>query len=236
MFITVNGVRESREDEDGVNDACIQEGIERFTQTEGTCPMDQDITDRFGFCAENPEAHEILKGTLDYLTISDKFLRKFLEFAYMPEIVRQEGRLDTNISTDEHKTGWRNQKANTAAVQSELGFKDHIAALQSTELTEIDRLVRQIPFTKGFAPDRFTHITDFQILKKVGVYDVEKMRIIQLMVSAFYINNKKIGKDGMINVEKFDLIPEEQAGSRKQRWAAYSALLKVLVNDLLRQR
>ena len=78
--------------------------------------------------------------------------------------------------------------------------------------------------------------TDFQILKKSAVYDVEKMRTIQLMPAAFYMNNKKTGRDMMRNAEALGLIPAEQAGSRKNQRVVLTALNKVLSNYLIRAR
>ena len=86
----------------------------------------------------------------------------------------------------------------------------------------------------GFAAEYGQDIQDFQILKKSGIWEVKKMRIIQLMAAAFNMNNKKTGRDGLRNAELFKLLPDEQAGSRKRRRAILSALEKVLMNDILR--
>jgi hypothetical protein len=53
-----------------------------------------------------------------------------------------------------------------------------MAASEDEEMSEIDRLLHQIPNDKGFSPKVYRIITDFEILKKAGVYDVEKMRTI----------------------------------------------------------
>jgi hypothetical protein len=39
---------------------------------------------------------------------------------------------------------------------------------------------------------------DVKILKKMGIYDVELMRTIQLMHAEFNMNNKKLGRDMML--------------------------------------
>ena len=68
------------------------------------------------------------------------------------------------------------------------------------------------------------------------MFVVEKMRTIQLMPAAFNMNNKKTGKEAMANAEKFNLIPSEQAGSRKNHRSILTALNKVLSTDLVRAR
>jgi hypothetical protein len=55
-------------------------------------------------------------------------------------------------------------------------------------MAKIDRLFRQIPYAAGFSRKAYHKIFDFAILKKSGVFDVELMRTIQLMVAAFNMN------------------------------------------------
>ena len=69
-------------------------------------------------------------------------------------------------------------------------------------------------YVSGFPPQAYQTITDFQILKKCGVYEVEKMCTIQLMNAAFNMNNKTTGRQAMAQAERFNLIPWEQTGSR----------------------
>ena len=65
---------------------------------------------------------------------------------------------------------------------------------------------------------------------------MEKMRTIQLMPAVFNMNNKKTGIEVMALAEKLNLIPDEQAGSRKGHRSNLTALNKVLTNDLIRSR
>jgi hypothetical protein len=58
-------------------------------------------------------------------------------------------------------------------------------------------------------------MTDVEILKKAGVYDVEKMRTILLMNAEFNMNNKKLGQDMMNHAEKHGALAREQYRSRQ---------------------
>ena len=100
----------------------------------------------------------------------------------------------------------------------------------------MDCIFRQIPYTIGFSPLAYRHITDFQILKKQGDFAVESMRTIQLMVAAFNMNNKKTGREAMARAEHLHLLADEQSGSRKYRMASLAALDKVCTADLVRFR
>jgi hypothetical protein len=77
-----------------------------------------------------------------------------------------------------------------------------------------DATLQLIPYQYGFAPAQWKQMTDVELLKKAMVYDVTKMRTILLMNSEFKINNKKLARDVMKQVEALDLIPCEQYGSR----------------------
>jgi hypothetical protein len=102
--------------------------------------------------------------------------------------------ISTHISIKDHISGWQKQKERTASARSDLGFSDHISATYHSGLAEeIDRLFCQIPYKLGFSPKRYQQITDFEIVKRAGGFDVELMRTIQLMVAAFNMNNKLTG-------------------------------------------
>ena len=62
------------------------------------------------------------------------------------------------------------------------------------------------------------------------------MITIQLMAEAFNMNIKKTGKEVMELAEKLNLLPDEQAGSRKGQRSNLITLNKVLTNDIIRAR
>ena len=69
-------------------------------------------------------------------------------------------------------------------------------------LSQFDALLRSLPMQYGFTPQAWMYITDVAILKKAGLYDVEKMRTIQLMHAEFNANNKHLGRMVMRNAEE----------------------------------
>ena len=230
VFITTDEGRIECTDKESIEWACMKENKRRFTQVHDTPPMHQDILDWVGTCAENDAAEGILNGT------EDPYLRLLLENMRRPNIVLDHGILSTEITLDEHRRGWRKQKIRTSSERSQLVFADFKAACDNKQLATLDKNFRQFPYKHGIANPAYSHFTDFQILKKAAVYDVEKMRTIQLMPAAFNMNNKKTGKEVMELAEKLNLLPDEQAGSRKGHRSNLTALNKVLTNDLIRAR
>ena len=236
VFITTKQGRVECNNKEDIEWACITENKKRFSQVHTTPPMQTDILEWVGTCAENEAAEEILNGTADLSHIEDTYLKLLLENMRRPNIVTKHGLIPTNISISEHREGWRKQKSKTSSERSQLIFADFKAACGNKELSTIDRNFRQFPYKHGIANPAHTHFTDFQILKKAAVYDVEKMRTIQLMPAAFNMNNKKTGREVMALAEKLNLLPDEQAGSRKGHRSNLTALNKVLTNDLIRSR
>ena len=236
VYFTQGGHRIECTKKEEIEEACIYENRKRFSQVRDTPPMQPEITSLVGFCAEKEFASEILEGTADLSTIQDKYLRLVLEYMRQPKIIQARGMLSGTISIEEHIEGWKKQKRKTSSERSNLEFNDMKAAALGVKMATIDRDLRQLPYRHGFAPENHTAFTDFQILKKAAVYDVEKMRTIQLMPAAFNMNNKKTGREIMANAERFNLLPDEQAGSRKNHRANLTTLNKVLTNDIIRAR
>ena len=195
--------------------ACVRENEARFSQSEKMPPMTDPLYQDLGLYGETVEAQQILFGSYAYPSGIDPYARELLEAMRMPTIVRQEGPVHTDIHIDEHTKGWRKQKESTSSEPSGLTFSHFKAALEDEALTKVDLLIRQLPYRHGFSPESWRNITDVQILKKAGVFDVEKMRTIQLMHAEFNMNNKKLGRNMMAFAKKCNVLGPEQFGSRK---------------------
>jgi len=92
-----------------------------------------------------------------------------------------------------------------------------------------------VPFEMGFAPTPWEPMTDFELLKKLGVFDVELMRTIERMAAQYNMNNKRLGRITMRPAEKYNLLPKEQYGSRKRHRSITCLLNKVLICNISRQ-
>jgi hypothetical protein len=234
LYYTENNVRTECSTKATMEKACISENIGRFSQTNDTPPMEGSMIEDLGYLAETDAKYHILNGTYVPPPDTDQYMREFIEEMRMPNSVRKKGPISTSIPAEEHRQGWKKQKERTAAESTGLSFSHHKAASESPTLAEMDRILRELPYKHGFSPELWQSITDFEILKKSGVYDVEKMRTLQLMVAEFNMNNKKLGRDVMTNAEETRELPDEQAGSRKNHQSSMAALNKVLTMDLLR--
>ena len=138
------------------------------------------------------------------------------------------------ITVPQHKSQWRAQNEITSAEQSSLSFIHLRAGAFDDYVAKIDCLLRNLPRLYGLSPEAWQIITDFFLLKKSQVFEVDKMRIIQLMHALFNANNKYDGREMMRNGERHGSINRQQFGGRKHHQSSRAALGKRLVLDLMR--
>jgi hypothetical protein len=171
-------------EEDGTKTVCetqnsmvrafFQENDSRFSQTEDTPPMQTPLAEDLGYLAETEKATQVLNGSYEPTFAIDPYARELLHEMRMPECVRRKGMISKQITTAEHIQGWKKTQER-AAEQSGPSMAEMKASSQDTVLAELDIFMRNVPYQKGFSPRSWRLITDVEILKKAGVYDVEKM-------------------------------------------------------------
>jgi hypothetical protein len=232
-------------DEDGIKTVCetqetmvkafFKENDERFSQTEPTPPMQPPLVNDLGYLAETEMADQVLEGTYEIPQEVDRYTQELLQELRRPEIVRKKGPIHTVVTPAEHTQSWKRTKEKSAEPSGP-SMAEVKAASQDEVLAGIDTFMRNLPYTKGFSPKGWQLITDVEILKKTGVYEVEQMRTIQLMHAVFNMNNKKLGRDMMKAAEASNILAPEQSGSRKHHQSNTTGLNKRLTMDILRQR
>ena len=79
----------------------------------------------------------------------------------------------THITASENSAAWKKQRAGTASEPTNLSFSHYIAAAYSPEASEVDAATRSVPYEMGWSSEDWEVISDFQLLKNLGVYEVE---------------------------------------------------------------
>jgi hypothetical protein len=134
--------------------------------------------DELGFLGDTEQVEQILQGSYDPPEEgTDRYMQEILTEMRMPPALRRsletDGPISTEISLAENTAGWK--KSKLASAES-LGLTmDHYAVgCEDSVLNNADTLFRQLPYPQhGFSPDSWRILTDVEILKKAGVYDVE---------------------------------------------------------------
>jgi hypothetical protein len=221
---------------DGIELACIQENDSRFSQSENTPPMTEPLLSDLGMLADTEQAQKILEGTYECPPGTDKYAALLINELRMPDNVVGNPVPTTEITPDLNRDGWNKQRETVSSDPYGLSFSHYKAAAQDDALNRFDAQLRNLPYKYGFSPSHWQNITDVEILKKAGIYDIDKMRTITLMDAAFNMNNKQLGRDLMKHAELLNNISREQYGSRKRHRSCVAATNKVLTMDLLRMR
>jgi hypothetical protein len=176
----------------------------------------------------------ILNGTYEPSPGTDHYAGLLLKEMAMTAAVPDGPKASTKVTMAEHQSGRREQNETTSAEHHGLTVSHYKVAAQDPVMCEFDTLIRTLPYEHGFSPTLWQNIVDVEILKKEGVYDIEKIRTITLMNAEFQMNNKKIGREVMYCGEAASAIALEQSGSRRWHRASFTSLNKRLTNDLFR--
>ena len=199
--------------------------------------MQSPYTELLGYLSNTQTADQILQGTFQIPDATDPYIQKMILELRMPNHIKHIPTTPATIPTHEHIQSWNKQKESTASdTKTGISFSHYIAGTQHPTIAEFDALNQSLPYQFGFTPETWKTISDVEILKKTGVYDIEGMRTITLMNSEFNINNKKLGRDMMQHAEQHHLLAPEQYGGRKHHRSIIAALNKRLTMDLLRLR
>ena len=158
-----------------MEDACIEENASRFSQCNDTPPMVEPLFSDLGYLADTPEAEAILKGAYRAPVGTDPYARLLLDELKMPDNVINHPMPQTEITHDANRRSWAKQKDVVSSEPNGLTFSHYKAGAQNSVINEFDAMLRNLPYKYGFSPSHWQEITDIAILKKAGVYDVEKI-------------------------------------------------------------
>ena len=150
--------------------------------------MMSPLLEKLGYLADTEAAEEILAGTFEVPEGTCQYAKKLIAELEMPESVRKGGLNDDFVSTQDHISGWKKQKESISSDPDGLTFSHYKAGIEEDTIAQFDATLRSLPYQYGFIPEAWIPMTDVEILKKAGVYDIEKMRTILLMNSEFNIN------------------------------------------------
>ena len=187
--------------------AIINENRKKYHQTEDTCPFLQEpLRSQLGDCADGPDITKVIDGSFspDPHRV-DEYTRDFIKAC---KYENNKPKLLLKRSLEEYIAGWKKMDERTASRQLHFGhFK---AACVHKENMFVHYALAEIPFRTGYSPSRWKEATNLMILKKAGVFNVEKLRTIVLYEADFNHNNKFLGKGMMSHTIDNSLLAPEQ--------------------------
>jgi len=148
---------------------------------------------------------------------TDPYAAHLLTQLKAPQQVLDAPPVPAQITTQTYRDGWIQVKEHTSSGSNVLHFGHFKAGVKDQTIADFEASMANFPYTTGYSPLRWRHGVDVELLKKPGVYSPETFRTIQLFKPQFNANNKVLGHDTMAHSEKYNLIAEEQYGSRKHK-------------------
>ena len=174
LYYTQDGVRVECTEKISMENACISENTSRFSQASATPPMIEPLISDLGYLADTDAAERILAGTYDIPADLDPYAALLIRELRMPDSIRNHPSVTNRFSTEDHTQGWRKQKEAISADPDGLTFSHYKAGTTEDVIAQFDATLRSLPYQHGFTPAAWIPVTDVEILKKAGVYDVEK--------------------------------------------------------------
>jgi hypothetical protein len=177
LRITVNDRDRKRvlTDQHEMEEACITKNLSRFLQSEGTPPMVEPLLSDLGYLADTPKAQAILNGTYNPPPSVDYYARLFLRELYMPDNVRAQPMTDVDVTPQSNRSAWKKQKEPVLSDPNGLTYSHYKTGATDDEINSFDAALWGLPYRYSFSLDHWQAITDVEILKKAGVYDIGKM-------------------------------------------------------------
>ena len=218
-----------------IEEAFVQEGTRRFSQSHGGPLMEKSFISRVGYLGELQATDKILNGTFIPDPNMDPYAAQFISHLKMDETVRTSKPITKTISTASYQASWKKMKPNVSSSPFGPTFVHYIAGSQDSQIAEFDATMANIPYASGYTPEAWSKFVDVLIPKKAASAAIEKLRIIVLFHALFNMNNKRIGREMIANAERLNQIPWEVYGSRKRHRSIECAANKVFTTDIARQ-
>ena len=206
-------------------DVCDKQEIEqvfsdahyaKYNQTTETPFMQAPLSQEFNFLGTGPAAQEVMNGsyqpTMDIDRCAELLLTQLEQTAAAKLSEPQARWLDTATWQKSWASGVRES---TSSGPSAMHFGTLMAGAQSDLIAEFDATMTNIPLISGYSPSRWRQAIDTVLLKKQGLYLVEKLRTIVLFEPDFNWLNKLLGWTMMNFAENHGQLAPEQYGSRK---------------------
>ena len=214
-----------------MEDLIIAENKRKYHQTENWCPLLKgQLLEDIGILGDGPAVESILSGTYVCPEDTPPVVRLWLENLVIKDT---ESKTETLQTFREYRQGWKYAREFTSS--GELHFGHFKAEAEHDMLAWSNYVLAGIPRVTGICPDRWKRGTDVMLLKKEGLFLLEKLRTIVLFESDFNFENKRLGREAMRLALEKGLITDEQY-SRPGRSSQDNALNKHLMFDYARLR
>lgn len=189
-LVNGNKTRQECATQDEMNKTAMLENERRFSRALQGAFMQSPLQQLFDNAGnKEPATSEVLQGTFQSPPNIDFYAKLLLEAMQIPPNIPKLSTKDTAWTKKDLQEPWQKQNTKTSCESSMLPFSHHMANTYHDQLLEVDTILHSIPFERGLSPRPWEAMTDFKLLKKPGVHDVELMRTIILTAAQYNMKN-----------------------------------------------
>jgi exonuclease III len=199
----------------------INENRDKYHQTENTCPFLQyPMRVHFGEYGEGPASDQVLNGTYTLPPQTTPETKEYIKQCQLKDIPQ------TSLprTFGEYKRSWVKMRENTGTNGHHFGH--YKAGMRNDLVAMVHFALAEIPFRTGYSPSRWKECTNLMILKKAGLFNVDKLRTLALFEPDFNHNNKFLGRSLINHVQGHKFLAKEQ----------YSAPGKKAIDHVINRR
>ena len=207
-----------------MENAIIAENTKKYHQCENSCPfLTSPLTEVFGSFGETSASTQVMNGTFVAPVTENPLTQLFIDTCEKSNHTTSMKR-----TPDEFKRSWKAMKEKTGTHS--IHFGHFIAACKHDHTLLVHYIMAEIPFRTGHSPRRWQQATNVMILKKSGLFDIERLRTLCLFQADFNHNNKFLGSQLMKHSVSNDMIAHEQFSITGKKSISH-ALNKTLLFD-----
>jgi hypothetical protein len=206
----------------------------QYNQAQHTPFGSDPLENLFGHKGDTPTAEALLNGTLP-AQLSLDMMPETLQILH--SLAQQNPWADgiATILPEDFIQSYKTAKESTLSSPLGRHIGHYMAAIRDQELSELHATMMSIPFDMGFAPTRWSKVTDIMLEKEENNPCCHCLHILALFESD--LNHAKriiIGRCLMHHMCNKHMLPAMQHGSIPGKQCISAVLMKVLSHDYLR--
>jgi len=208
---------------------------ELFLCADDTPLRSPPLLNEFGYTGDTAAGDQVTAGTYIPPEGTDEYTKLFLKCAQRPAHV-PDNTISDRFTTKNYIKRWKSRREKTSSSQSGRHFGHYkVQSKLRKEHQDIFAGMANIPYRTGYSVQRWRKVIDVLIMKDPNNFMVHRTRPIPLVEADMNENSKRMAKDAMVAAEMYDLMANEQYGSRFYRAAIHLATNKRLIYDISRQ-
>ena len=189
----------------------------------------------FGYRGDTVRGDEVTAGTYIPPPDTDEYTKLFLKCMKRPDHV-PESAIPDIFSTNDYVKRWKSRREKTSSSRSGRHFGHYkLQHKLKQKYKDMFATMANIPYRTGYSVKRWQKVIDVLIMKNENDFRVHRTRPIPLTEADGNENSKRMARDAMTAAEIYNILANEQYGSRQHRSAIHLATNKRLIYDISRQ-